>query len=290
MSIVTVSELPKLATRAADSHKGDYGRVLIIGGSRGMSGAVCLAAKAALRGGAGLVRAAVPEGILPVVSGYEPSYLTAALPEDDEGRISALAKSSLAELVEANDTLAVGPGLGRSSDLNEVVASLFTDLDKPLILDADALNALAEQRHLLVPAAGPRILTPHPGEFARLTETSTRQVQADRENRAMEFARRTGTILVLKGSGTLVTDGERLYTNPTGNPGMATGGSGDVLTGLVTALVAQHLAPFEAACLGVYLHGLAGDLAAEEIGQTALIASDLLDRLPKAIKTYEGQA
>jgi NAD(P)H-hydrate epimerase len=283
MDTVTFDDLPKLPPRPADSHKGDYGRVLVVGGSRGMSGAVSLAAKAALRGGAGLVRAAVPEGILPIVAAYEPSYLTAGLPEDSEGRICAAARPVLAELAAANDVLALGPGLGRSAELDDLVAWLYRDYELPMVVDADGLNALAEQRDRLARAGAARILTPHPGEFSRLTEFTTAAVQSNRLALAVEFAERHGVVLVLKGRATIVTDGDRQFTNPTGNPGMATGGTGDVLTGLIAALLAQKLPPFEAASLGVYLHGLAGDLAAEELGEAALIASDLMHYLPRAI-------
>lgn len=288
MDAVTTKDLPKLPSRRPDSHKGDYGRVLVIGGSQGMSGAVCLAAKAALRGGAGLVHAAVPQSILPIVAGYEPSYLTTALPDDSEGLLSSAARPLLEELTAANDVVALGPGLGRSTDLDALVAWLYTDLGKTLILDADALNALADQQDLLGSAAGPRILTPHPGEFARLTQLARAEVQANREDLAVRFAKDHGVILALKGNATTVTDGRRAFSNPSGNPGMATGGSGDVLTGLIAALVAQQIAPFESTCLGVYLHGLSGDLAARKIGETALIASDLLDWLPEAFRALEA--
>lgn len=253
-----------------------------------MSGAVCLAAKAALRGGAGLVRAAVPEGILPIVAGYEPSYLTAALPDDSEGRICAAARPLLSDLAAANDVLALGPGLGRSRDLDELVAELYRECERPMVVDADGLNALSEQRDRLV-AAAPRILTPHAGEFARLTDSSPAAIRSDREAMAGQFADSHHVILVLKGHATLVTDGGRQFVNPTGNPGMATGGSGDVLTGLIAALLGQKLPPFEAAALGVYLHGLGGDLAAEAMSETALIASDLLDALPRAIRNYASE-
>jgi len=287
MSRVTLDHLPTLPRRRADSHKGDYGRVLVIGGSRGMSGAVCLAAKAALRGGAGLVRAAVPVGILPIVAAYEPSYLTAGLSEDDDGRTSNKSRPRIAELVAAHDVVALGPGLGRSADLDELVTWLYADLERPLIVDADALNVLADRRNLSESPRGVRLLTPHPGEFGRLVNRPTADVQMNRRDLAVEFAKRHRIVLVLKGSATIVSDGTRVFTNTTGNPGMATGGSGDVLSGLIAALVAQGLGAYEAAVLGVYLHGLAGDLAAEQLGETALIASDLLDWLAPALRTCD---
>jgi ADP-dependent NAD(P)H-hydrate dehydratase len=288
MSDEYLRELPRLAQRRAESHKGDYGRVLVVGGSRGMSGAACLAGVAALRGGAGLVRVAVPESIQAAVAGFEPSYLTAGLVEDREGHISGDARSQIVELAGANDVIALGPGLGLSPGLVALVSWLYRNVKKPMVVDADALNALAQLPDALSQPAAARVVTPHPGEFGRLSGLDTKTVQSRRADVALDFAGRHGVVLVLKGHGTVVTDGQRLAINPTGNPGMATGGSGDVLTGLTAALLAQKLAPFLAAQLAVYVQGLAGDLAAEQFGQTALIASDLLDFLAPALRRIEG--
>jgi NAD(P)H-hydrate epimerase len=280
-----VDQLPSLPQRSADSHKGDYGRVLIVAGSRGMSGAACLAGVAALRGGAGLVRVATPQGVCLAVAAYEPSYLTYPLPEDHDGRLAAAALPELLDLAKANDVIAIGPGIGQSPMISQAITSLLATLQKPTILDADGINAL-RGRSEPIDALGPRaILTPHPGEFARLLGTDIETVQAHRTEVAVEFSHRHHCVTVLKGHGTVVTDGESVYINHTGNPGMATGGTGDVLTGLIAALAAQGLHPFDAAVLGVHLHGLAGDLAARELGQCALIASDLLRFLPPAIRT-----
>lgn len=289
--------LPRLPDRDPDSHKGTFGTALIIGGSRGMTGAVALAGMAALRGGAGLVRLAVPDRCLETVAAFEPSYMTAPLPDDSEGRIAAAAYERIVELAEKATVLACGPGLGRSADLDQLVARLYREVRKPLIVDADGLNALAAQPEVLSQPGGPRILTPHPGEFARLlppgeTQDSRPKAQDLRpktEQSAVAFAARHGLILVLKGHRTLVTDGQRQWHNFTGNPGMATGGSGDSLTGLITALACQHLEPYDAARLGVYLHGLAGDLAARELGQVSLVAGDLVRYLPKAFLDYCGR-
>jgi NAD(P)H-hydrate epimerase len=230
---------------------------------------------------------AVPQGISAVVSAFEPSYLTAALVEDQEGKVSPAASSALLELARRNNVLAIGPGLGQGAGVSYVVRSLLGGVRKPTVLDADGLNALAEQPDC-VNSLGPlAILTPHPGEFARLTRTTSEGVQANREQLAIQFSRRHRCIVVLKGYRTVVTDGERVRLNDTGNPGMATGGSGDVLTGLIAALLGQGLSSFEAAVLGAHVHGLAGDLAARELGQTALIASDLLRFLPAALRTVE---
>jgi NAD(P)H-hydrate epimerase len=258
--------------------------VLLIGGSLGMSGAIALAGKAALRSGAGLVQLAMPAPCLPMVAGFEPSYMTAPLPADEAGRIDASAQPRLIELADAATVVAIGPGLGRSPALDQLVAWLYRDLPKPLVLDADALNALADQPDVLASHQAPRVLTPHPGEFARLIQRSAREVQADRESLATEFARRCDVVLVLKGYRTFITDGQRRAHNLTGNPGMATGGTGDVLTGVIAGLWAQGLAAFDAARLAAHVHGLAGDLAAAELGETSLIASDLLDWLPAAFK------
>jgi NAD(P)H-hydrate epimerase len=282
-----VEQIPLLPRRQADSHKGDFGRVLIVAGSRGMSGAASLSGLGALRGGAGLVRVATPQEVSTAVAAYEPSYLTYPLPEDSDGRITAAALPELLELIKTNDVLALGPGIGQSLILSQTVTSLLATLQKPTILDADGINAL-RGRSEPIDALGPRaILTPHPGEFARLLGTDIETVQAHRSEVAVEFSRRHHNVTVLKGHRTIVTDGDHVYVNRTGNPGMATGGSGDVLTGLVAALVAQGMRTFDAAVLGTYLHGLAGDLAARELGYTALIASDLVRFLPAAIRTVE---
>lgn len=279
-------ELPRLPSRRPDAHKGDFGTALIVGGSRGMAGAPALAGMAALRGGAGLVRLAVPETILDTVAGFEPSYMTVPLPVDKAGHIASTAFDRIAELAEKATVIACGPGLGRSLELDQIVARLYQEIAKPMVFDADALNALAAEPDVLANPAGRRILTPHPGEFARLIG---RKLEGDaRNDAAIQLAARCNIVVVLKGHHTLVTDGQRHSLNSTGNPGMATGGSGDVLTGLITALACQHLEPFDAARLGVHLHGLAGDLATEEVGQVSLIAGDLIHYLPEAFLEYSS--
>ena len=276
--------LPTLPERAADSHKGDFGRVLVIAGSRGMSGAAILCGSAALRAGAGLVKVAVPSEILPTVAAGNPCYTLAALPQDADGRIAATAIGPLATLAEAHDVIAMGPGLDRSAELSALLGEFVAKIRKPMVIDADGLNGLIGQCEKLRNEEFPRIITPHPGEFARLLQIDTKAVQAQRRERAIAFAQAQQCIVVLKGQGTIVTDGRRVYQNTTGNPGMAKGGSGDVLTGIIAALLAQHLPPFEAAQLGVYLHGLAGDLACDQIGEVSLLATDLLDFLPPALR------
>ena len=248
----------------------------MIGGSRGMSGAPSLTGLGALRGGAGLVYVAVPSEILPIVAAIEPSYLTIPLATDEEhGCLSADGLKGLRQACEGKDAIALGPGLGTSRGVTAIVAALIAELPQPMVVDADALNVLASQKPGFSKAAGPRILTPHPGEFARLIGSDIATVQSQRPKLAAEFAAAHGVIVLLKGQGTVITDGDRIAINRTGNPGMATGGSGDVLTGLIAALLAQGMQPFDAAQLGAHLHGLAGDLAASELSQPGLIASDL---------------
>lgn len=282
--LLVVTDVPHLAPRHLDANKGTFGRVLIVAGSRGMSGAAVLCAGAALRGGAGLVRLAVPDGILPIVATANPCYTTAPLPQDAHGRLSSAALPELLELVRGNTVATLGPGLGQSADLGDMLSVILEQTTTPLVLDADALNVLASRLGALRKHQGPIVLTPHPGEFARLLGCDIPTVQSHRQELAAEFARTHGVVVVLKGYGTVVTDGRRVYVNTTGNPGMATGGTGDVLGGLVAALVGQKLETFAAAQLGVYLHGRAGDLAREQIGEVSLIAADLLDFLPRAFQ------
>ena len=268
-------DLPPLPERPADAHKGTFGRVAVIAGSRGMSGAAALAGLGALRGGAGLVFVCVPEGILPIVAGIEPSYLTVPLPEDDAGRIDSDGLSLIAERLAGMDAGAIGPGWGLSDRLGDLAAELYTKSPLPLVVDADALNALSDEPGRLSDHAGPRVLTPHPGEFSRLTGRSIDEIQRNRGQTASEFAAANDVVVVLKGAGTVITDGRDTFVNSSGNSGMGTGGTGDVLTGLIAALLAQGMQPLDAARLGAYLHGLAGDLAAAVHSEPGLIASDL---------------
>jgi NAD(P)H-hydrate epimerase len=280
-----ITQLPVLPLRPADSNKGTFGRVLVVAGSRGMSGAAILCASAALRSGAGLVYLAVPQDILPIVASANPCYLTVPLPQDEEGRLDATAAPVLLQTARSNQVVALGPGLGRGAGVTTLVHTVLAQVQLPLVLDADGLNALQGHTDWLSARTAPLILTPHPGEFARLVGSDVATVQARRQELAVRFAAEHRVILLLKGHGTLVTDGRRLYRNTTGNPGMATGGTGDVLTGLIAALLGQHLEPFAAAQLGAYLHGRAGDLARDALGEVGLIASDLLNHLPAAIRS-----
>jgi len=290
-----VKSLPSPPARPEDANKGTFGRVLIVAGSHGMSGAACLAGLGALRGGAGLVTVASPSGIVPIVAAVEPSYLTLPLPEDATGKIAQAARTTLESALASQTTIAVGPGLGQSPELAGLVRWLFDAVDRPGVFDADALNLLSAHPATLKSRARrsdpvpPRVLTPHPGEFARLISSDIPTVEKNRESLSVQFAAEHKLVLVLKGHRTLITDGRRIAVNSTGNSGMATGGCGDVLTGLIAALLGQKMPAFEAAQLGAYLHGLAGDLAAKSISEPALVASDLTRWLGMAWLTFLRQ-
>jgi NAD(P)H-hydrate epimerase len=283
-----ITELPKMRVRPVDGHKGTFGKVLVVGGSIGFSGAPALAGRASLRGGAGLVRVAVPKGIQPIIAAIDPCYTTVGLPEDKNGQMDAAAAGVVLKLSEENDVIAFGPGAGTGQGVFEVLVTLLGQSGLKLVIDADGLNVLAANGGAggwTMRKQAQIVLTPHPGEMQRLWKSLFREpMPTDREKCAAVMAQKTSCIVVLKGASTVVTDGEKIYVNTTGNPGMATGGSGDVLTGLMAALIGQQLPLFEAAVLGVYVHGLAGDLAADHIGQIAMIATDIIEKLPDAFK------
>jgi NAD(P)H-hydrate epimerase len=284
MNLTLVENVTLLPPRPADSNKGLYGKVLVIAGSRGMAGAAALSGASALRSGAGLVQVATPAEVQPIVASFEPSYMTWPLPNDDDGLIDFDRARPLIEKMLATATVvACGPGLGQSDGLRRLIHFLITKAGKPLLIDADGLNNLVGQVELLASASHPVVLTPHPGEFARLSGLSINEIQADRVEQAAKFAASCRqTTVLLKGTGTVVTDGEKYYVNDSGNPGMATGGTGDVLTGVIAALLAQKLPAFEAASLGAFVHGLAGDIARDQHGEVGMIAGDLVDALPDA--------
>jgi NAD(P)H-hydrate epimerase len=284
MALERVESIPSLPVRAQDSHKGQFGTVLVIAGGRGMAGAAALAGASALRSGAGLVRVVSPAEVQPVVASFEPSYMTYPLATDAAGLIDFdRSRPDLERLIAQASVVVVGPGLGRSPSIESLVRFLLDETDRPLVIDADALNSLAGHVDRLKAITRPVILTPHPGEFARLTGQSVAEVQADRVSQAAKLAGLAESlVVVLKGAGTVVTDGHRAYVNTTGNPGMATGGAGDVLTGVIAALIAQRAPAFDAAQLGVYIHGLAGDIARDHNGEIGLIAGDIVDALADA--------
>ncbi|QEH37411.1 Bifunctional NAD(P)H-hydrate repair enzyme Nnr [Aquisphaera giovannonii] len=287
MSLQRIESLPSLPPRPADSNKGQFGHVLVVAGSRGLAGAAALCGASALRSGAGLVRIASPAEVQPVVASFEPSYMTYPLPQDEDGLIDfEAARPRLERLAAAATVVAAGPGLGQSDGILAVVRWLLESSGKPLVLDADALNVLsAGHLDLLGRRDQPVVITPHPGEMARLVGDTAKDVQAARVDQAAKLAGRFEALtVVLKGTGTVVTDGRRVYVNTTGNPGMATGGTGDCLTGVVAAMIGQGLPPFEGAQLGVYIHGLAGDIAKDQNGVIGLIAGDIVDALPDAFE------
>lgn len=275
-----------LLSRSADSHKGTYGRTLVIAGSRGMTGAAALAASSVGRSGAGLVTLAVPDRCLEVAASFDPIYMTVPLPDDAQGRMTEAAISPLIHLADAATCVGIGPGIGKSDGVKATVGWVYSACLKPVVVDADALNCLAQQKKL--PAAnGLRILTPHPGEFRRLLGEDY-EVQ-DRIQVAQNYAKQNSVILVLKGHRTIVTDGDFVFENSTGNPGMATGGSGDVLTGVLTGLVAQSPQDvLMAVTLAVHIHGLAGDLARDQHGEIAMVATDIRDHLGTAFQRLQA--
>lgn len=282
-----VKDIPRLPPRPTEGHKGTFGRVLVIAGSVGMTGAAALAGRAALRAGSGLVRVATSRSALPVVAAIEPCYTTLPLAEDGDGRISAQALHTILDAVQDNDVVAVGPGLGQSDGLRSIVETLMQQPDLRLLIDGDGLNNLSRLSGWPARRKANLILTPHPGEMKRLWSGLFRdEMPRDRQEAGARVAQATGAVVALKGAGTVVTDGRQIYINTTGNPGMATAGSGDVLTGVTAALVGQGLGRLDATILGVYLHGMAGDIASNRLGQVSLIATDILDALPEAFRTH----
>jgi len=269
--------------RPRDAHKGTYGHLLIVGGSLGKTGAAALAARAALRAGAGLVTAATAASQQPVVAGLLLEAMTEPLAETAAGSVALGARERVLELAAPRDAVAVGPGLGLDPDTQELARGLAQGLDRPLVLDADALTALAGRLELLRGATAPRCLTPHPGEMARMLGVTVADVQRDRLATARHVATTYGVHVALKGASTVVAapDG-RAFMNPTGNPGMASGGTGDALTGILGALLARRMDPADAVVAAVYLHGLAGDLAVARVGEESMIAGDLIEALPAA--------
>ncbi|MBT9140200.1 MAG: Bifunctional NAD(P)H-hydrate repair enzyme Nnr [Dehalococcoidia bacterium] len=269
--------------RPADAHKGTFGTVLLVGGSLGMSGALTLAARAALRGGCGLLLAATPRSAQHIVAAQVTEAITIPLPESSSGYLQREALDILREKWSSCQAMAVGPGLTQNEEILPVLSGVLSEFPLPVVLDADALNLLAAHPGLLADRRAPVILTPHPGEAARLLSCGIAEIQADRLGAVREMAKIFRSVVVLKGAHSLICspDGETSF-NVTGNSGMATAGCGDVLTGLLAALIAQGVDAVGAARLGVYLHGLAGDLAVRFSGQSALLASDVIEQISQA--------
>jgi ADP-dependent NAD(P)H-hydrate dehydratase / NAD(P)H-hydrate epimerase len=295
LNVTTARDVaPLLAPRAPDAHKGTFGHAIIVGGSYGKAGAAAMAGMAALRSGAGLVTVATARSTLPMVAGFAPELMTEALAETDAGTISARAfeQGRLDGLVQDKQVIAIGPGLGLHLDTAELVRTAVERYRGPIVLDADGLNSFAGVTERLDGFQRSVIVTPHPGEMARLAGSSTAAVQSDRLDVARKFARDHRVTVVLKGHGTLVVEQDgTAWVNPTGNPGMATGGTGDILTGMIAGFVAQNLQHVaEAVRSAVFLHGLAGDVARETLGEQCLLATDLLTTLPEAMQRVRRDA
>jgi ADP-dependent NAD(P)H-hydrate dehydratase / NAD(P)H-hydrate epimerase len=293
LNLITPREIATLiGPRPRDSNKGKYGHVLVVGGSVGKSGAAAMAGISALRVGAGLATIATARSVLGIVAGYFPELMTEPLDETSAGTISASALKEFEQLSDKKTLLAIGPGISRHPDTAAFVRSVVSHSKIPLVLDADGLNAYEGKSDQLKGNGRMLVLTPHPGEMARLTAMSIAQVQSDRVGVGRSFAEEHGLVLVLKGDRTIVArpDGE-VWVNTTGNPGMATGGTGDILTGMVAGLMAQNLGrEFDAVLAAVYLHGLAGDMAKEILGEHSLIATDLVESVAEAFEWTRQEA
>ena len=276
--------ISKIPRRRQDTHKGDFGHVFVIGGSRGMTGAAYLASQAALLSGSGLVTCGIPKSLNAIMEIKLTEAMTLPLAETKEASFSQSSEEEILDFVEKIDVVTLGPGISRHKDTQELVRRLLVKINKPVVLDADGIIALASNVDILKKRTAPTILTPHPGEMAHLLSKDVSAIQQARVKTASNFAKAHNVTLVLKGYRTVVANAKgNTYLNKTGNSGMSTAGVGDVLTGMIASFVGQGIDPYSAAVIGAYLHGLAGDLAAKEKGQFSMIASDLLNKLPQAI-------
>lgn len=289
LSRITADDIhEKLPHRPYHSHKGMFGKLLCVAGSRNMPGAAMLASQAALRCGVGLYCLASDADVCRMLVTQSPEAMMLPLPTDYDGKLTQQSVPAILDAAKSASCLLIGCGLGQSEALRQMVTSLITQLECPIILDADGLNAIASGIDILHKAKAPIVLTPHPGEMARLTHCSPEDVQKDRMTAAKRLAARfPNTIVVLKGTGTIIATADHAWINTTGNSGMSKGGSGDVLAGMIASLTAQHIAPEDAAVIGVYLHGLAGDCAAAEFSRRAMLPSDMIRQLPLLFGEYE---
>lgn len=277
--IITQQDIKRLLPpRQPQTHKGDYGKILLICGSRGYTGAAAVAAMGALRSGAGVVYLLVPESIYEIEAGKLWESVVIPAP-DEKGMLAESAAEKIKEYLPKMDAVLIGPGLGQSAGTLLAVKTVLTQFDRPVVLDADGINVLAAHKDILRGRTAPTILTPHMGEFVRIGGQNI----DDRVQAAKILSRELGSIVLLKGHRTVITDGDAVVVNETGNPGMATGGSGDVLAGVIVSLLGQGLAPLDAAACGAYLHGAAGDLAAQSIGQYGMLPTDMLQFLPRLL-------
>ena len=287
LNVITSTDIaPLIGPRPANSNKGLYGHVLVVGGSLGKAGAAAMAGMSALRAGAGLATVATAKSVLPTVAAFYPELMTEPLPETAAGTIATEARLRSDELLKNVTVLAIGPGISRDPHTTTFVRSLVANAKQPMVLDADGLNAFQGHTHEMNGSGRTLVITPHPGEMGRLAACSTKDVQNDRLGVARHFAREHNVIVVLKGNRTLVVqpNGDA-WVNTTGNPGMSTGGTGDILTGMVAAMIGQHPSdPMLAVCAAVHLHGLAGDVMRGIMGEHSLVATDLLRGLPDAFE------
>jgi hydroxyethylthiazole kinase-like uncharacterized protein yjeF len=293
LNLITAREIaPLIGPRPLAANKGNFGHVLVIGGSLGKAGSVAMAGIAALRTGAGLSTVATPKSVLATVAGFHPEIMTEPLDETEAGTISTRASGAVDALIKGMTVLAVGPGISRNSETSEFVRTLVAKSQTPLVLDADGLNAFEGRVNELNGKGRTLVITPHPGEMARLAGSTIAAVQRDRINVARTFAREHELIMVLKGHRTLIAQPDgTVWVNTTGNPGMATGGTGDILTGMVAGLIAQNPERVvEAVIAAVHLHGLAGDVARESMGEHSLVATDLIKALPEAFRRVREAA
>lgn len=286
MTEVRIEELlGRFPKRAPESHKNDFGHILVIAGSMCYTGAAYLASQAAILSGSGLVTLAVGKSIHSIMAAKLTEVMVKPFFETRDASLSLLAEKELLSFGEKCGAIAIGPGISQNRETQNLVRNLIVKFAKPMVLDADGINALAGHPDILKNAKAPLILTPHPGEMSRLIAKEKDEVQKNRKEIAINFAKEYNTVLVLKGHNTVVAGPQgEFYVNATGNAGMATGGVGDILTGVIASFIGQGLDGFSAASLGAYFHGLAGDLAAKEKGQLSLVATDLLNKLPEALK------
>ena len=267
-----------LPDREVDSHKGDFGRVLLLCGSVGYTGAAALAAMGALRCGTGLLYLAVPESIYVIEATKLTEPIILPLPDED-GMLSTKAVPAVLDLLPKMDAVLIGPGLGQCEGTDSVLQAVLNNFTGPVIIDADGITMLSLHKDILRGRTSPTIITPHPGEFRRLAH-----LEEDRVSSVVSLARDLGIVVLLKGHNSVITDGDQCFVNTTGNPGMATGGSGDILAGMIAGLVGQGIDPLLATAVGAWIHGAAGDICAKEIGQYGMLPTDMLEVIPRLIK------
>lgn len=284
--MTTDKDLTALPVRARNIHKNNAGKVLVIAGSRGFTGAGALATMAALRSGAGLVTWAIPESLSDLAESLCIESITIPIAETEQAAPAVSAREHLLEAAQESDAVILGPGLPVAGESGELMRLLIPEIKKTLIIDAGAIRAIGNNLMAIRNRKHPTIITPHPGEFSDMTNMNTAEIEANREDHCRNLAEKSSSIVLLKGCNTVVSDGSRVYINKSGNPGMATAGMGDVLTGIIAALIASGIEPYNATCTAAYLHGIAGDLAKKKYGIHGMIASDVMKMIPQAFMKY----